>query len=407
MTTFGQPGSYLAELDLMIIDKSADNCDETKYSVIFQDPASQDSSHNPSYNFRDENCILKFYGKYPWEGYHPVLYIISDRPDNGIDTMSISLRLKSQYGHHWTIDSIPFTIGNVYLNSLGGGDNLTTMETENGYFIGMNIESKSIDNLLLNAVQQGDTIVLKEVLARGANIDVKNKYHPKWTPLMLAVYNDHIECAELLLEKGGNVNATTKEGTTALMIAAESGRSEMTKLLIEKGADVDAKGVDDETALFFAFDNDQPETAILLIENGADVNAKDDDGWTLLMRAIEEGMFDVVALLIEEGADVNASSDSGHTALIGACNSTQYEIEIIELLIDEGADVNTITSDGNTPLMMAVQQGDIKLVRLLIDKGADVNLKKFENKTALSIAKSIGDEEIIKLLKDSGAEKGK
>lgn len=53
------------------------------------------------------------------------------------------------------------------------------------------------------------------------------------------IHNDQlIECADLLLEKGANVNATDFHSMSPLMYAAKENKLELVKRLIEAGADV-------------------------------------------------------------------------------------------------------------------------------------------------------------------------
>ncbi len=59
------------------------------------------------------------------------------------------------------------------------------------------------------------------------------------------------------IDKGMDVNAKEKDGSTVLMAAGRSwsGNLEVVKLLIDKGADVNAKNKKGETALSLAFKN--------------------------------------------------------------------------------------------------------------------------------------------------------
>ena len=57
------------------------------------------------------------------------------------------------------------------------------------------------------------------------------------------------EVAELLIQKGANVNVSGDDGGTALHAAAFLGQYEVAKLLVQKGADVNARKNDGVTAM--------------------------------------------------------------------------------------------------------------------------------------------------------------
>ena len=71
------------------------------------------------------------------------------------------------------------------------------------------------------------------------------------------------EIAELLIDKGADVNASSG-GETPLHEAALFGHKEIVELLIGKGADLNAKDEDGDTPLDFAY----AETADLLRKHG-------------------------------------------------------------------------------------------------------------------------------------------
>ena len=91
---------------------------------------------------------------------------------------------------------------------------------------------------LLMAALKGNVAVVKELLAKGAEID-----HTcgGLTPLIAAAANGHVEIARHLLASGAKVNGKSEQGPTALMQAAEKGHLDLVRLLIEHGADVNAK----------------------------------------------------------------------------------------------------------------------------------------------------------------------
>lgn len=58
------------------------------------------------------------------------------------------------------------------------------------------------------------------------------------SPLHLAVQNDHVQTAEVLLRAGISQEARTKVDRTPLHMAAQNGHLESVKLLLRHGADV-------------------------------------------------------------------------------------------------------------------------------------------------------------------------
>ncbi|MEH1771269.1 MAG: ankyrin repeat domain-containing protein, partial [Nostoc sp.] len=64
------------------------------------------------------------------------------------------------------------------------------------------------------------------------------------TPLHLAVSQGNKQVVELLIAKGADVNAKNKDGNTPLHLAYDL---DIVKLLIAKGADANAKNNDDMT----------------------------------------------------------------------------------------------------------------------------------------------------------------
>jgi ankyrin len=63
-----------------------------------------------------------------------------------------------------------------------------------------------------------------------------------FTPLHIAAHYGNVNIANLLLDRGANVNfAASKHSITPLHVAAKWGRANMVTLLLERGAEMDAK----------------------------------------------------------------------------------------------------------------------------------------------------------------------
>jgi len=109
-------------------------------------------------------------------------------------------------------------------------------------------ERAKLDLQLIESAKQGDTERVVDLLDNGAHIDAVDLRHGA-NALYWAVHGSHIETAEVLLDKGADVNMAPKSCFTALIIAARYGDDRMVEILLEKGADVDRKDVGGMTAL--------------------------------------------------------------------------------------------------------------------------------------------------------------
>src|SRR5262245_37237519 len=67
---------------------------------------------------------------------------------------------------------------------------------------------------LVSAAAQGNTEVVKALLARGANIEAHA--NDDWTPLTIASREGHLETVRVLLESGARVDSHEGGGNTAL-----------------------------------------------------------------------------------------------------------------------------------------------------------------------------------------------
>lgn len=257
-----------------------------------------------------------------------------------------------------------------------------------------------LDEVLLNAAKDGNLLVLKTAIEKGADVNAKTISGK--TALMIASYKGYTDIVNLLIEKGADVNAKqSNTGGTALMAASDGSHLDIVNLLIEKGADVNAKDNDGKTALMRACSNCHVDVVKYLIEKGVDINVKWEFGFTPLMLAARENSLDLAKLMIEKGVDINVKWNEGGTALMFAV--ARDSLDVAKLLIEKGADVNAKNDNGVTALMIASLNGYTDIVELLIEKGAEVNVKSKDGATALMIASEKGHTDVVSLLKNAGA----
>ncbi len=102
-----------------------------------------------------------------------------------------------------------------------------------------------------------------------------------FTPLHLAAYFGQRDAAELLLDRGAELDVIARSQSlrvAPLHSAAAGGHAEIVKLLVERGAEVDVRQQGGFTPLHSAAQNGDRPSVELLLERGADPAARNDDG---------------------------------------------------------------------------------------------------------------------------------
>lgn len=116
---------------------------------------------------------------------------------------------------------------------------------------------------LMYAIEKGNKDIVEALLSKKISLNENDGKE-----LYLAVKDNKLEIAKLLIENKADVN-TRYDNKTYLMIAAENNNKEMAELLISKKADINTKVYDNKTALHYAFDNNNFEMYDYLKSKGA------------------------------------------------------------------------------------------------------------------------------------------
>ncbi|UKZ61775.1 uncharacterized protein TrAtP1_003034 [Trichoderma atroviride] len=259
--------------------------------------------------------------------------------------------------------------------------------------------------LFLWAAKHQQESIIKLLLDKGAEVDLKNKYGP--ILLRWAARGGHRGFAEWLIDRGVEVDSKSFSygDLTPVSIASSYGNEDIFRLLLEKGANVEAKDDNGQMLLLFATKRRHKETIKLLLEKGANIDTKDNMGQTSLLLAIEERSIGIVELLLEKGADIEAKGNKGRTPLLRAV-AIGYPMEDgIKLLLEAGANTEAQDNDGWTPLLLALEAKTVRIANLLLEKGANIEAKDNEGRTPLLRATTIYENsEAIKLLLQYGAD---
>ncbi len=143
------------------------------------------------------------------------------------------------------------------------------------------IRQTRFDHGLIAAVAEGDAAKVKVYLDRGADPNARE------TPVPLTLMS--------LLRRQFII------GDPALVVAAEQDRTDIAQLLLERGADIDVRGVYKQTALIRASRSGNERVVRLLLAKKANVDLIDEDGWTTLGWAVASDNKPIIAMLRQVG----------------------------------------------------------------------------------------------------------
>lgn len=147
------------------------------------------------------------------------------------------------------------------------------------------------------AAAQGHENTVNLLLDRGASIDAQDG--PGWTAVAATAVRGRIKTLELLHARGADVNIPTIHGDTPLILAISNDYIEVAELLLSiESMDINAANENGATALHSAAARGNIRIVdLLLAHQNIHVLCTDDFGQTPLQVATEEGHSEVVELL--------------------------------------------------------------------------------------------------------------
>lgn len=199
------------------------------------------------------------------------------------------------------------------------------------------------------------------------------------SPVMVAAMKDDLLCLAPMLSGNENVDAKNARGQTALMLACASGSALSAQMLVEQGADVSASS-GNGYAVHYAAANGQYKCLRTLVDMGADVEAEDHKGCTPLLTAVISGNAQCIQVLLAAGANVGARSFEEYDALSYAVKAGN--VQLAKLLHSAGAEVNRDYC--GRPLEKLVSSGDKDMAQWVAKaKGGQLYAIDAQKKTVL------------------------
>ncbi|XP_018418654.1 PREDICTED: unconventional myosin-XVI [Nanorana parkeri] len=187
--------------------------------------------------------------------------------------------------------------------------------------------------------------------------------------LHLCARYDNSFAAEILIDRGVNVNHQDEEFWTPMHVACACDNPDIVLLLLFSGANVLLQDVNSNIALDYATEGTEPNSILLtyLEENGVDLTS---------LRKIRTQraavMLSDVKQLLAAGGSVNEKNDDGVTLLHIACAGGYKDVAC--QLLEHNADPDAQDNQYWTPLHLAAKYGQTNLVKTLLVHQANPNI---------------------------------
>jgi len=279
-----------------------------------------------------------------------------------------------------------------------------------------------------DAAAAGDLASVKSLLDSKVNVDARSNSFK--TPLMRAAMNGHVNCLDILKQRGADEFAVDALGRTVLHLAVASNRLLAVKWLLGayppprpdqlkhrgsilfKATDSiksrspkslrevsDAEG---SKPLHIAVDIDQGGMIKTLLPAGVDIEAKNNWNRTPLHQAIISNRRDCFDILLRNGANINVADARGMSPLHWAAKTGH--VDIIGLLLGKGANRYEYDLEGSQPMHQAAWVGQVLAIETLVFERSDLDNKTKQGETLLHIACVNKNLELATYLLDNGVE---
>ncbi len=289
------------------------------------------------------------------------------------------------------IEEIAAEIANILIQA---GANMQQLDAQGG-------------NSAIHAAQVGSPLLLKAVLAAGAEAD-KPRTIDGVTALFMAASpfgparSGHVECTKILLAAGANPMGHAYDKATPLLCAVKNdseNNAEIVRLLLDR-SEVKA-GIDQR------------------VDNGQDSDTqipKSERGTSPLIMAVEKGFPKGVELLLDAGADTNAVFTHSFTGerfsaltyaivcylefSISWMNTTSQRMAIVKTFLSHNSFNPSVPDcEGFLPIVMAVSYDPSSCFTVHMPEGQEIGPMRYRLVEALLQAGAQSNEDLVKKVK--------
>lgn len=279
-----------------------------------------------------------------------------------------------------------------------------------------------------DATAAGEIASVKSLLDMKVNIDARGSNHQ--TPLMRAATNGHVDCLDMLKQRGADEFAVDASGKTVLHLAVANKQLDCVRWLLKayppprpdqlkhrgsilfKATDSiisrspknlrEASDAEGSKPLHIAVKSDQGDMMKRLLEAGVNMEAKDNSGQTPLHHAIISDRRHCLETLLKNGASIDVGDARAMTPLHWAAKTGH--VDVITTLLGKGADRHKCDLEGKQPIHQAAWVGHILAIQTLSLGPDDLRKRTKSGETLLHIACMIKNVELATYLLKNGFE---
>jgi ankyrin repeat protein len=175
----------------------------------------------------------------------------------------------------------------------------------------INAQDKAGRTPLIFACSEGNDKIAKTLLTRNASTDLRDRNH--WGPPHHAARKGSDECIKLLIKHMKKVDSHNNDTVTPFQIAVNENKLSTAKLLLEAGANINhktsfhKKSID--TALHSAIIKNNTAMVEFLLENNASMNETSAGGKTTLELALDTKNINMLQLILKHKTNLNFNED--------------------------------------------------------------------------------------------------